>query len=77
MLLIGAINVGLGYCSYDGPPPPPQKINLVLPPSTYATDAGIDAPPAPPAHAPPAPPAPPAPASPAPAPPTPAPPTAR
>ena len=66
MLLIGAINVGLGYCSYEGPPPPPQKIPLVLPPSTYATDAGVDA--ASPAAV--APGAPVAPVAPAPAPPT-------
>jgi hypothetical protein len=32
MLLIGAINVGIGYCSYPGEPAPPQKIILVLPP---------------------------------------------
>lgn len=42
MLLIGAINVGLGYCAYD-PPPPPQKIELVIPPSPFATDGGVDA----------------------------------
>jgi hypothetical protein len=33
MLLIGAINVALGYCAYDPPPPSPQKIELVLPPA--------------------------------------------
>jgi hypothetical protein len=55
MLLIGAINITLGYCSYDGPPPPTEKIVPVLPPSQYATDAGVDAPataPAPPAPTP-------------------------
>lgn len=41
MLLIGAINVSLGYCAYDGPPPPTEKIELVLPPSPYDVDAGI------------------------------------
>ena len=57
MLLIGAINVGLGYCSYDGPPPPPQKIELVLPPPSpsFGFDAGVDAPAPPPGPPPPAP----------------------
>lgn len=57
MLLIGAINIALGYCAYDGPPPTPQKIEPVIPPSMYARDAGVDAPaasaPAPAAPAPP------------------------
>lgn len=35
MLLIGAINVGLGYCAYDPPSAPPQKLELVIPPSQY------------------------------------------
>lgn len=50
MLLIGAINVTIGYCAYDPPPPAHQKIELVIPkPSAYgaaragAADAGIDA----------------------------------
>lgn len=76
MLLIGAINVGLGYCAYDGPAPPPQKIEIVIPASPYAKDAGIDAP----AASPPGPPAPlPGAAAPPPGAPTlaPAPPTAR
>ena len=49
MILIGAINIGLGYCAYERPPPAPQKIELTLPPSTYARDAGVmvDAAPAP------------------------------
>jgi hypothetical protein len=73
MILIGAINVGLGFCAYDGPAPPPEKIEPVLPHSTYSKDAGIDAPaPAPDAPPPDAPPL----AAPAP-PPAPAPPTAR
>jgi hypothetical protein len=43
MLLIGAINLGLGYCAYEPPPPEPEKIPLVLPASPYAVDAGVDA----------------------------------
>jgi hypothetical protein len=57
MLLIGAINVGIGYCSYEPPPPAPEKIELVIPPSSYATDGGVDglpSAPAPPAPAAPA-----------------------
>ena len=56
MLLIGAINLALGYWAYDPPSPSaPQKIELVIPPSPYssgtpgtpgAPDAGIDAAPA-------------------------------
>lgn len=46
MLLIGAINVGIGYCAYDGPPPPTEKIELVIPPPTRyepaSADAGLD-----------------------------------
>ncbi len=55
MLLIGAINVGLGFCAYEGPPPEPEKIVPVIPPSPYDVDAGVDA--APRAPAPPAAPA--------------------
>jgi hypothetical protein len=43
MLLIGAINLGLGYCAYEPPPPEPTKIELVIPPSPYSVDAGLDA----------------------------------
>lgn len=34
MLLIGAINVGIGFCAYEPPPPPPERIIPVLPPPT-------------------------------------------
>lgn len=34
MLLIGLLNVGIGFCSYSAPPPPPQRIELVLPAPT-------------------------------------------
>jgi hypothetical protein len=44
MLLIGAINLGLGYCAYEPPPPEPEKIPLVIPPSPYDVDGGVDAP---------------------------------
>ena len=44
MLLIGAINVGLGMMSYDAPPSRTEKIELVLPPPTGTGDAGIGAP---------------------------------
>lgn len=48
MLLIGAINVGLGVCTYHGEPKPPrEKIIPVVP-------AFIDAAPAPPPDAAPA-----------------------
>jgi hypothetical protein len=39
MLLIGAINVGIGLCSYE-PPTEPQRIELHLP---ALHDAGLDA----------------------------------
>jgi hypothetical protein len=39
MILIGAINVSLGYCTYDPPSAPPQRIELDLP----RHDAGVDA----------------------------------
>jgi hypothetical protein len=28
MIVIGAINVGLGYCTYDPPAPPPTRIQV-------------------------------------------------
>jgi hypothetical protein len=28
MIVIGAINVGLGYCTYTPAPPPPQQIRI-------------------------------------------------
>ena len=45
MLLIGAINVVIGVCAYEKPAAePPEKIELVLPPSSIGADAGADAP---------------------------------
>ena len=44
MLLIGVINVGIGFCVYESPPPPPERIIPVLPPPTPAparTDGSI------------------------------------
>jgi hypothetical protein len=41
MILIGLLDITLGYCSYEGTPPPPEKIELVIPPSTYARDAAV------------------------------------
>lgn len=43
MILIGAINLALGYCAYEPPPPEPEKIQLVIPPSPYGAGARIDA----------------------------------
>jgi hypothetical protein len=40
MILIGAINVGLGLCAYEPPPPPPTKIPLTLPAATYRPSHG-------------------------------------
>lgn len=37
MVLIGAINLGLGFCGYEEPSGPPEKIELVLP----TRDAGV------------------------------------
>ena len=34
MLLIGAINLALGFCAYDPPPPSTQQLPLSLPPPT-------------------------------------------
>ncbi|HEU0031182.1 MAG TPA: hypothetical protein VFQ53_11155 [Kofleriaceae bacterium] len=39
MILIGTINVALGYCSYDPPTKPPERIELQIP----VRDAGVDA----------------------------------
>ena len=39
MVLIGVINLGLGFCGYEEPSGPPEKIELVLP----QRDAGVDA----------------------------------
>lgn len=41
MILIGAINVALGMCSYEEPPSKFEKIELVIPPRS--SDAGVDA----------------------------------
>ncbi len=40
MLLIGLLNVLIGYCSYKSPPPPPEPIHLNL----IQRDAAVDAP---------------------------------
>ena len=42
MLLIGAINVVIGFMSYDPPTGKPEKIEFDLP--TIYRDAGVDAP---------------------------------
>jgi len=39
MLLIGALNVSVGFCSYEGPGKDPERIKLVLPPPTVPTHA--------------------------------------
>jgi hypothetical protein len=39
MLLIGAINVALGFCSYEDAPKNPQRIELTLPARDAAPDA--------------------------------------
>ncbi len=44
MLLIGAINIGIGYCTYAPPGAPPQRIIPVLPapaPKPKPTDGTI------------------------------------
>ncbi|MBA3457568.1 MAG: hypothetical protein H0T42_31090 [Deltaproteobacteria bacterium] len=44
MLLIGVMNVGIGFCAYESPPPPPEQIIPVLPPRTApppSTDGSI------------------------------------
>jgi hypothetical protein len=40
MLLIGAINVGLGYCTYNPPTEPPQRILIDIPKPAAPADAG-------------------------------------
>jgi hypothetical protein len=46
MILIGIINVAIGYCTYDPPSAPPEKKDLgVLPRSEFAKDAGPADPP--------------------------------
>jgi hypothetical protein len=42
MLLIGAINVLIGLCSYKGIPPEPQRIELTLPPPGTGTDGTVN-----------------------------------
>ena len=45
MILIGVINVIIGYCTYTPPPDgPPEKIELKIPPSSIRLlhDAGPD-----------------------------------
>ncbi len=41
MILIGAINLGIGFCSYDPPSGDPERIELVIPRSQYARDGGV------------------------------------
>jgi hypothetical protein len=44
MILIGALCLALGFCTYDPPAGEPQKIELVLPPPTsYGIDAAAPA----------------------------------
>ena len=40
MVLIGAINILLGYCSYTSPPSTHERIELPLPPPHAPIDAG-------------------------------------
>jgi hypothetical protein len=42
MILIGAINVGLGYCTYSPSNDPPQRIQLDIPKPT-PPDAAVGA----------------------------------
>ncbi|MEJ7604609.1 MAG: hypothetical protein WKF78_04635 [Candidatus Limnocylindrales bacterium] len=42
MLLIGAINVAIGMCTYDPPSAPPEKIELNLGPRDAATPTTFD-----------------------------------
>jgi len=44
MLLIGVLNLGIGFCAYEPAPPEPERITLTLPPPTPAarpTDGSI------------------------------------
>ena len=42
MILIGAINVALGMCSYEPPPSRTESIQVVIPPpSSHRVDAGV------------------------------------
>ncbi len=41
MLLIGVLNVGIGFCAYEKPPPPPERIELTLPAPTPAPVARL------------------------------------
>jgi hypothetical protein len=42
MILIGAINVAIGFCTYEPPPSgPPQKIELDIPKPQVTPDAGV------------------------------------
>ena len=43
MILIGAINLGLGFCGYEEPSGPPEKIERVLPVAQFARDGGLPA----------------------------------
>lgn len=43
MLLIGALCLALGFCTYDPPPPEPQKIELVIPPPSSSGAPGAPA----------------------------------
>jgi len=36
MLLIGVLNLGIGFCAYKPAPPEPERITLTLPPPTPA-----------------------------------------
>ncbi len=44
MILIGFINLLIGFLSYKEPSPVHEKIKFDLPPPSYARDAGVDAP---------------------------------
>jgi hypothetical protein len=44
MILIGTLNLAIGFCSYVPPGPEPEKIELVIPRSIYARDGGVPVP---------------------------------